>query len=486
MDTIIYFFYFEVMNFKEKFFLHKELSKLLKLVDTYKSDKNIEIYLVGGFVRDLIINRTSKDIDFLTIGKPYDLVSFLSKKIKNSSYSIYKNFGTASLKFKDYIFEFVGSRKESYSIDSRNPNIKMGSFKDDIKRRDFTINSLSISLNKNDFGLVIDLFDGKKDLKNKIIKTCLEPEITFKDDPLRMLRAVRFATQLSFDIENITFQGIINNKERIKILSYNRISDELNKIIMTDKPSYGFKLLLASGLLKLIFPEMDNLKGKEKINNHTHKDNFYHTLEVLDNVSKVSDSLWLRWAAILHDIAKPLTKRYNEKVGWTFHGHEDLGSKMVPKIFKRLNLPTNHHMKFVKKLVRLHLRPIALVKDNITDSAIRRLLYEAGNDIEMLMILCKADITSKNDEKVKKYLNNFAKVEKKMEIVEKNDKIKNFQPPIRGDEIINTFAINPSKIVGEIKDEIKERILEGKIKNNRKEAYNLMLKLGKQKGLNTK
>ncbi len=486
MDTIIYFFYFEVMNFKEKFFLHKELSKLLKLVDTYKSDKNIEIYLVGGFVRDLIINRTSKDIDFLTIGKPYDLVSFLSKKIKNSSYSIYKNFGTASLKFKDYIFEFVGSRKESYSIDSRNPNIKMGSFKDDIKRRDFTINSLSISLNKNDFGLVIDLFDGKKDLKNKIIKTCLEPETTFKDDPHRMLRAVRFATQLSFDIENITFQGIINNKERIKILSYNRISDELNKIIMTDKPSYGFKLLLASGLLKLIFPEMDNLKGKEKINNHTHKDNFYHTLEVLDNVSKVSDSLWLRWAAILHDIAKPLTKRYNEKVGWTFHGHEDLGSKMVPKIFKRLNLPTNHHMKFVKKLVRLHLRPIALVKDNITDSAIRRLLYEAGNDIEMLMILCKADITSKNDEKVKKYLNNFAKVEKKMEIVEKNDKIKNFQPPIRGDEIINTFAINPSKIVGEIKDEIKERILEGKIKNNRKEAYNLMLKLGKQKGLNTK
>ncbi len=474
------------MNFKEKFFLHKELSKLLKLVDTYKSDKNIEIYLVGGFVRDLIINRTSKDIDFLTIGKPYDLVSFLSKKIKNSSYSIYKNFGTASLKFKDYIFEFVGSRKESYSIDSRNPNIKMGSFKDDIKRRDFTINSLSISLNKNDFGLLIDLFDGKKDLKNKIIKTCLEPETTFKDDPLRMLRAVRFATQLSFDIENITFQGIINNKERIKILSYNRISDELNKIIMTDKPSYGFKLLLASGLLKLIFPEMDNLKGKEKINNHTHKDNFYHTLEVLDNVSKVSDSLWLRWAAILHDIAKPLTKRYNEKVGWTFHGHEDLGSKMVPKIFKRLNLPTNHHMKFVKKLVRLHLRPIALVKDNITDSAIRRLLYEAGNDIEMLMILCKADITSKNDEKVKKYLNNFAKVEKKMEIVEKNDKIKNFQPPIRGDEIINTFAINPSKIVGEIKDEIKERILEGKIKNNRKEAYNLMLKLGKQKGLNTK
>ena len=474
------------MNFNEKFFLHKELSKLLKLIDTYKSDKNIEIYLVGGFVRDLIINRTSKDIDFLTIGKPYDLVSFLSKKIKNSSYSIYKNFGTASLKFKDYIFEFVGSRKESYSIDSRNPNIKMGSFKDDIKRRDFTINSLSISLNKNDFGLVIDLFDGKNDLKNKIIKTCLEPETTFIDDPLRMLRAVRFATQLSFDIENITFQGIINNKERIKILSYNRISDELNKIIMTDKPSYGFKLLLASGLLKLIFPEMDNLKGKEKINNHTHKDNFYHTLEVLDNVSKVSDSLWLRWAAILHDIAKPLTKRYNEKVGWTFHGHEDLGSKMVPKIFKRLNLPTNHHMKFVKKLVRLHLRPIALVKDNITDSAIRRLLYEAGNDIEMLMILCKADITSKNDEKVKKYLNNFAKVEKKMEIVEKNDKIKNFQPPIRGDEIINTFAINPSKIVGEIKDEIKERILEGKIKNNRKEAYNLMLKLGKQKGLNTK
>ena len=474
------------MNLKEKLFLDKKLSKLLKLIDTYKSETNIKIYLVGGYVRDLIINRNSKDIDFLTIGKPYDLVSFLSKKIKDSSYAIYKNFGTASLRYKGYIFEFVGSRKESYSINSRNPDVIRGSFRDDIKRRDFTINSLSISLNKNDFGLVIDLFDGKNDLKNKIIRTCLEPKTTFKDDPLRMLRAIRFASQLGFDIENITFQGIINNNERIKILSYNRVSDELNKIIMSDKPSYGFKLLLSSGLLKLIFPEMDNLKGKEKINNHTHKDNFYHTLEVLDNVSKVSDSLWLRWAAILHDIAKPLTKRYNEKIGWTFHGHEDLGSRMVPKIFKRLNLPTNHHMKFVKKLVRLHLRPIALVKDNITDSAIRRLLYEAGNDIDMLMILCKADITSKNHEKVKKYLNNFAKVEKKMEIVEKNDKIKNFQPPIRGEEIINTFAINPSKIVGEIKDEIKESILEGKIKNNKKEAYSLMLKLGKKKGLNTK
>jgi len=471
------------MNFKEKIFLDKGLVKLLKLIDAYRLNSNIEIYLVGGYVRDLIINQTSKDIDFLTIGKPYDLVNFLSTNIKKSSYSIYKNFGTASLKYKDYIFEFVGSRKESYSKESRNPNVKEGDFKDDIYRRDFTINSLSISLNKKNFGLLLDLFDGRKDLNNKLIKTCLEPKITFKDDPLRMLRAIRFASQLSFDIESETFQGITENKERIKILSYSRISDELNKIIMSEKPSYGFKLLLTSGLLKIIFPEMDNLKGIEKINNHIHKDNFYHTLKVLDNVSKVSNSLWLRWAAILHDIAKPLTKRYNEKVGWTFHGHEDLGSRMVPKIFKKFNLPTNHQMVFVKKLVRLHLRPIALVKENITDSAIRRLLYEAGNDIDKLMILCKADITSKNHEKVKKYLNNFAIVEKKMELVEKNDKIKNFQPPISGDEIINTFAVNPSKIVGEIKEEIKESILEGKIKNTRKEAYSLMLKIGKKKGL---
>lgn len=474
------------MNLKNKIILDNNLMKIIKLINSYNKKKNLEIYLIGGYVRDILLKKRSKDIDFLTIGSPYKLVEFLSNNISNSSFTIYKNYGTALLRIKECNFEFVGSRKESYIKKSRNPLVSKGSFIDDIRRRDFTINSMAISLNENDFGFLIDTFNAKEDLKNKIIKTCLEPSITFKDDPLRILRAIRFASQLNFDIESITFESIIKNYKRIEILSFNRITDELNKIIMTDKPSYGFKLLHISGVLKLIFPEMDNLSGKEKINSHTHKDNFYHTIEVLDNVSKVSKSLWLRWAAILHDIAKPITKRYNKKSGWTFHGHEDLGSKMVPKIFKKLKLPLNHNMKFVKKLVKLHLRPIALVREDITDSAIRRLLYEAGNDINELMILCRADITSKNDQKVKKYLNNFNLVEKKMILVEKNDKIKNFQPPIRGDEIINTFAINPSKIVGDIKDEIKESILDGKIKNDKKEAYALMLKLGKKKGLTLK
>ncbi len=354
-----------------------------------------------------------------------------------------------------------------------------------MKRRDFTINSLAISLN-DDSGEVIDLFNGVSDIEKKIVKTCGDPIKTFNDDPLRMMRAIRFASQLGFDIEEYTFSSIIKNSKRIEIVSQERISDELNKIILSKKPSYGFKLLMASGLLKYIFPEMYNLKGIEKVNNHSHKDNFYHTLEVLDNTSIVSKSLWLRWAAILHDIAKPHTKRYNEKTGWTFHGHEDLGSKLVPKIFKKLKMPLNNKMKYVQKLVRLHLRPIALVKDNITDSAIRRLLFEAGNDINDLMKLCRADITTKNPDKAKRYLNNFDIVENKLIEVEKNDKVKNFQPPITGEEIIDIFAIKPSKVIGEIKNEIKNQILDGKIKNTKKDAKTLLFKIAKKHGLNLK
>jgi len=334
-----------------------------------------------------------------------------------------------------------------------------------------------------DYGELIDTFNGLEDLKNKIIKTCDDPHKTFDDDPLRMMRAIRFATQLNFDIEESTFESICNNSERIKIISQERITDELNKIILSEKPSYGFKLLYVSGILKHIFPEMNNLQGVEKINNHSHKDNFYHTLEVLDNTCKVSDDLWLRWSAILHDIAKPHTKRYKENVGWTFHGHEDLGARLVPKIFKKLRLPLNHKMKYVQKLVRLHLRPIALVKDHITDSAIRRLVFDAGDDIDDLLKLCRADVTTKNPDKSKRYLKNFDIVESKIEIVEENDKIKNFQPPVSGEEIINIFAIKPSRVVGELKNEIKNQILDGKIKNNKDEALKLLTRLGKSKGL---
>ena len=446
---------------------------------------DIETYLVGGFVRDLILGKKGKDIDVMTLGEPYELVKKLSENKGFSNVSIFKNFGTASIKNNNYVLEFVGARKESYSKNSRNPLVKPGLFDDDMSRRDFTINAICISMN-SDYGSVIDKFNGINDIKNKIIRTCDEPIKTFEDDPLRMMRAIRFASQLNFDIEEETFSSIIENAKRIEIISKERITSELNKIILSKKPSYGFKLLFSSGLLKFIFPEMNNLHGVDKVKNHSHKDNFYHTLEVLDNICESTDSLWLRWSAILHDIAKPHTKRYNEKVGWTFHGHEDLGSKLVPKIFKKLKLPLNDKMRYVAKLVRLHLRPIALVKDHITDSAIRRLLYESGNDIDDLMKLCRADITTKNPDKAKKYLKNFDIVEKKMRVVEESDKIKNFQPPISGQEIIDIFAIKPSKIIGELKSEIKNQILDGKIKNNREEALDLLLILGKSLGLEVK
>ncbi len=443
----------------------------------------VDTYVVGGYVRDILLNRASKDIDFVAVGSGIILATEVAKQFGQGQLSIFKNFGTAMLKLDGLTLEFVGARKESYRVNSRKPIVEDGTLEDDQNRRDFTINALAISLNPASYGELIDPFDGLTHLKKKLIKTPLAPGITFSDDPLRMMRAIRFASQLNFDIEPNTFEAITENLDRIAIVSQERITDELNKIILSPKPSYGFKLLFISGLLHKIFPEMVALQGVEKRNGKSHKDNFYHTLQVLDNVAGVSSDLWLRWSAILHDIAKPATKRFNDKVGWTFHGHEDKGARMVPGIFKKLKLPLNEKMQFVRKLVRLHLRPIALVKENITDSAIRRLLFEAGNDLPELMKLCKADITSKNDQKVKQYLNNFKKVEAKLAQVEEKDQLTNFQPPVSGELIMQTFNLPPSRIVGTIKDEIKEAILDGKIKNNISEATQMMLQLGAKYGL---
>ena len=443
---------------------------------------NVETYVVGGFVRDLILGRPCKDIDFVCVGSGIELAQEVARLLNNAQVTIFKNFGTAMIRETDYELEFVGARKESYQLESRKPTVEDGTLDDDQKRRDFTINAMAISLNKNSYGTLIDPFDGVDFLQKKIIKTPLDPAITFSDDPLRMMRAIRFASQLNFDIDADTYEAITKYAERLKIVSMERITDELNKIILSPTPSYGFKLLFHSGLLRQFFPEMVALQGVEYVDSHTHKDNFYHTLQVLDNIAKVSDDLWLRWAAILHDIAKPLTKRFDKQHGWTFHGHEDKGARMTPGIFRRFKLPMNEKMEFVQKLVRLHLRPIALVKE-VTDSAVRRLLFEAGNDSDALMQLCRADITSKNSDKVSRYLKNFELVERKMIEVEAKDNVRNFQPPITGDEIIAAFQIAPGPVIGEIKDQIKEAIMEGVIKNDRTEAWDLMMDIAAKKGL---
>ncbi len=444
---------------------------IFKLIQQSSDELNIDTYAIGGYVRDFFLERKSKDIDVVTLGKSIDLANLLHQKLGEEAHlSVFKNFGTAQIKYHDLEIEFVGARKESYNHNSRNPIVEDGSLEDDQNRRDFTINAIAIGLSKNNFGKLLDPFNGLNDLTNKILKTPLNPDITYSDDPLRMMRAIRFASQLNFQIDEPSFEAISKNKNRIKIISAERIADEINKIILSQKPSVGFKLLLNSGLLDLIFPELVKLQGTETINGLSHKDNFYHTLEVLDNVAEKSMNLWLRWAAILHDIAKPATKRFEEGHGFTFHGHEDKGARMVPKIFANLKLPLNEKMKHVQKLVELHLRPIVLAKTEVTDSAIRRLLFEAGDKIEDLMILCESDITTKNPNKVKKYLHNFEIVRQKLIEIEEKDKIRNWQPPITGEQIMTLYNIMPSKKIGLLKNALKDAILDGLVGNNFEEA----------------
>lgn len=468
------------MNLEE----HLIRQPIFKLVAEASADLGVEAYVIGGFVRDLLLKRGSKDIDIVSVGSGIELAEQVATRLGQDVHvSVFKNFGTAQIRQGDLEVEFVGARKESYNPDSRKPVVEDGTLLDDQNRRDFTINAMGISLANNTFGELIDPFDGIRDLKRKIIRTPLEPAITFSDDPLRMMRAIRFASQLNFDIEAETFDAIIQMKERISIVSAERIAEELNKIILSPTPSYGFKLLHEAGLLEIIFPEMIDLKGVEHIEGKGHKDNFYHTLQVLDNLSANSNDLWLRWAAILHDIAKPATKRFDKKIGWTFHNHEEVGARMVPTIFRRMKLPLNEKMRFVKKMVRLHLRPIVLSKEDITDSAMRRLLVEAGEDIESLMKLCRADITSKNPEKVKKYIRNFDLVEQKLKDLEERDTLRNFQPVITGEIIMESFGIGPSREIGIIKEAVREAILEGIIPNELEAGIAFIKSEGEKLGL---
>lgn len=462
---------------------------IFKIISEISAQEEIPAYVVGGYVRDLFLDLTKEeqDIDVVVVGNGIEMARKVAKAVKPGiKVSVFKNFGTAMFKYGANEIEFVGARKESYRKSSRKPLVEDGSLEDDQKRRDFTINAMAISLNKDSYGSFIDPFNGMSDLENKIIRTPLDPDQTFSDDPLRMIRAIRFAAQLNFTIEEETLKAIERNSERIKIVSQERIITELQKIILSDKPSKGFKLLEQTHLLEIIFPELQSMKGVDSIDGKQHKDNFYHTLMVLDNISLKTNNVWLRWAAILHDIGKPRTKKYIPELGWTFHGHDFIGSKMVPDIFRRMKLPLNDSMKYVQKIVLLHLRPIALAEDVVSDSAIRRLLFDAGEDIEDLMILSEADITSKNEKKIKTYLKNFKKVRQKLKAIEEKDAVKNFQPPISGDDIIKTFNINPSREVGLIKTAIKEAILDGIIGNNYEEAYEFMLQKGKELGLSRK
>jgi tRNA nucleotidyltransferase/poly(A) polymerase len=471
------------LNQSELFIKHLEL---FKKIGELADKQNKEIYLIGGFVRDIILHRPSKDIDFVVIGKGIDFAKSLAQVLGNAKVSFFENYGTAQMSFDDLIIEFVGARKESYQRDSRNPIVEDGTLKDDQDRRDLTINAMGIGLNRANFGQLIDPFDGLGDIERQTIRTPLDPDKTFSDDPLRMMRAIRFATQLGFKIDEETFEGIVKNKDRIGIISQERITEELNKIIMSPVPSIGFEYLYYTGLLELVFPEMQALHGVDTINGFSHKDNFFHTLQVLDNLCQLSDDLWLRWAAILHDIAKPATKRFEPGIGWTFHGHEDKGSRMVKPIFKKLKLPLNEKMKFVEKMVLLHLRPIVLSQEKVTDSAVRRLMMEIGEDIDQLMKLCKSDITSKNEKKVERIKQNFAVVEEKIKQVAEKDYLRNWQPPISGTDIINRYQIIQKEHIGLLKNAVKQSILDGTVADVQAEAFVFLDQLAHEMGIQKK